>query len=266
MSKDSFGLYVVAKEPSRAKSRLAAQLRERTDHQHPQLARTLATAFADAALADVLVNLTQGTSNARRVLLYAPPDDDARQAFVSILRRLSLSDHWDLEPVASATDSSASSSDLTHVLSGAVNHCRIVLRCKALVLVGMDWPEISVELVERLANAAIGGRARISAATDGGYVALALPASERTEAEAFRDVLWSSHKTCESQMRALEQAGIECELDAVVGDDVDTLSDLHRLQERIRGSSNASVASCNHVRAMLSEHSETVGSDFASLY
>ena len=221
-------LCLLAKDPRLGKTRLVASLLETKRVESNTAARKFATSFAHAALADLLTNLKHVATF--RCVMYAPPTQNTRQELLELLTSLQLDKYWQLLPVVTGHDSQ--SADLSLILSNAIAYCREIMLCKVIVLIGMDSPDISEESIDKAYRVAQQGGAYICPALDGGYVALALPATQTVQESAFNEVLWSCSSTCRSQIAALSRIRLTCTVGEEYGD-VDDLSDLEGLAWRI---------------------------------
>ena len=238
-------------------------------------AQRWAAAFVKASVSDLLVRFgaardadggSRGAVRFERVLLYAPPTDEARGWFAGLLDELGCADAWRLLPVLAASD--AKSSDLGALLADATRRARAECGVQCVALCGADCPELPLSSVDASMRAALGGDGRVAAicpASDGGYTLLALPAAADPIAPCFDRVHWSASDTCLSQLAALSRAGLTC----VVGEthaDVDELDDLkalagrllleERVEERGRGGRRARgrrLPSCPRTALLLRE-------------
>ena len=196
-------------------------------------AQSQAAAFSYAATAD-LVECLAGLEQCERVLLYAPPVDEAAQYFSSLINEAGGGGTWTLMPVLAT--SSAGGSNLGAILADATHRVRATFGVGRLAFIGTDCPELPLaEVRAALARAGDprGSVAAICPAADGGYTLLALPADADADA-CFADVAWSQSTTCLSQLAALTRAGLLCTVGATYGD-VDEVEDLHALADRLLG-------------------------------
>ena len=102
----------------------------------------------------------------------------------------------------------------------------------AVVIVGMDSPDLPVDFVLDAAGAARAGAAVVHDSTDGGYVLVALPPD--APGAVFDDVEWSTTRTAASQRARLEACGVRVEAQrGEAWGDVDEAEDLLALLDRL---------------------------------
>jgi glycosyltransferase A (GT-A) superfamily protein (DUF2064 family) len=237
-------LIMIAKWPGsgKAKTRLAKRLAQRCANVDPraeQSGRLAATAFATAAISDLLVRFCRRRSQidrpapgavGRRFLLYAPADEESARGFAALFDEIGVADAWELLPVCQGT--SARSADLGGILTDAATRCRREHGCGQLVFIGMDSPELTSGALHAALEATAAPRsAHVCPAADGGYTLLALSA-DAPAAAAFAGVHWSAADTCLSQLAVLSRAGLRCTVGETFAD-VDEIADLRQLDERI---------------------------------
>lgn len=220
-------LVLVAKQPGpTCKTRLATSL---TLLLGEEAAREAATAFALSSLSDLLERLA-GECH-RRVLLYAPPTEAARDKLAALTDALGVRDAWDLIPVLHQADGRPPM-ELGEILADAATRCRAPA-APIVIFIGMDCPTLpAVELGNAARVCRQPGCAYICPASDGGYALLGLPA-DVSPAAAFARVSWSASETCESQVAALARAGCACERGETYGD-VDEAEDLRVLAQHLQ--------------------------------
>ena len=98
------------------------------------------------------------------------------------------------------------SSDLSSKLSHALIEIAQRDKFNTVTFIGSDCPTIEVDEFILGAKYSCSGKAYITPSSDGGYVLLSLPVE--SNAGVFKDVLWSSSSTFESQISAIESYGI----------------------------------------------------------
>ena len=225
-------------------------------------AKELAGGFARAAVSDLVCSFGAGLrvrppGALRRVLLYAPPTEDARAGFAALLEAAAQpGDAWTLMPVLGTADASAS--DLGALLADAASRCQRQLGCGRLVFIGMDTPDLPPSALEAALRrcAAPPHAAHLCPASDGGYVLLGVPRSlhARGHGALFDGVAWSCAETCASQQAALERAGLAVAVGETYSD-CDELDDVRALQRRL-GDPSGAVPHCPHVVAWLRQLDE----------
>jgi glycosyltransferase A (GT-A) superfamily protein (DUF2064 family) len=220
-------LVLVAKQPGpTCKTRLATSL---TPLLGEEAAREAATAFALSSLSDLLERLAGECQ--RRVLLYAPPTEAARDKLATLTDALGVSNAWELLPVLQQADGGPPT-DLGAVLTDAATRCR-ASSAPIVVFIGMDCPTLpAFELQNAMTMCSQPGCAYICPVTDGGYALLGLPA-DVSPAAAFAGVSWSASDTCKSQVAALARAGCDCDRGDTYGD-VDEAEDLRVLAQHLQ--------------------------------
>jgi glycosyltransferase A (GT-A) superfamily protein (DUF2064 family) len=256
MAEAAVGLCLLSKWPGSgaSKTRLTSQLAaaeaalagdgaaEPTHNAHhaEERARQWSAAFVRAATTDLVVRFGGGATRREHgfecVLLYAPPVDEARAWFATLLEDAGVADSWQLLPVLAS--SNALAADLGGLLADATRRVRSACSVERVIFCGADCPELPVAAVAAAARAASEPHvAAICPASDGGYTLLALPGGA-DESRCFEGVKWSATDTCLSQLAALSRAGLLC----VVHDthaDVDELEDLRDLATRLGATSAA---------------------------
>ena len=224
-------------------------------------AKELASGFARAAVSDLVCNFGAGLrvrppAALRRVLLYAPPTEDARAGFAALLEAAAQpTEAWTLLPVLGTADARAS--DLGALLADAASRCQRQLGCGRLVFIGMDTPDLPPSALEAaLRRCAAPHAAHLCPASDGGYVLLGAPRSlhARGHAALFEGVEWSCAETCASQQAALDRAGLAVAVGETYSD-CDELDDVRALQRRLADPSGA-APHCPHVLAWLRQLDE----------
>jgi glycosyltransferase A (GT-A) superfamily protein (DUF2064 family) len=220
-------LVLVAKQPGpTCKTRLAMSLASSLGE---KAGREAATAFALSSLSDLLERLA-GECH-RRVLLYAPPTEAARDKLSALTDALGVRNAWELNPVLQQADGGPPT-QLGDILADAATRCRAPA-APILIFIGMDCPTLPAFELENAARVCSQpGCAYICPATDGGYALIGLPA-DVSPAVAFARVRWSASDTCESQIAALAHAGYACERGQTYGD-VDEAEDLHVLARHLQ--------------------------------
>jgi hypothetical protein len=184
-------------------------------------------------LLDTLCSLSS-LPNCSKYILFAPPS--ARNVLEDLIAPFPELADYRLLPM---TESSLTSSDLTHHLSTAHHATGPGIK----VFVGSDCPNMSSDVVSEAISTAstafIGASrsesrppaARLIPAADGGYVLLSLPAqAPRT---VFDNVNWSHATTAITQVAALQAASVPVAVLDEVWDDVDEYSDLVELERKI---------------------------------
>jgi len=244
-------LVLLAKYPGagKSKTRLAAQLRPFCASD--DAVQAIIATFVRAATLDLLQRFAAATASQgggfECFLTYAPPTEEARSWFASLLQEGRVEDRWRLQPVLSS--SSAASSSLGDILCDAGQRARAARGCARVSFLGVDCPDLPLEALLAAASASSApGVAAVCPASDGGYTLLALPegADERL---CFSDVRWSAGDTCLSQLQALTRAGLTSAV-LETHSDVDELPDLRALWARLAGEPD-STSQCPHTRAML---------------
>ena len=140
-------LVMLAKWPGggASKTRLARGLV--ADGHAPDEAQRWAAAFVRAAVSDLLVRFGQAAPSHgwQCVLLYAPPVDEARTYFASLLEELGLAQVWRMLPVLAS--SNAKSADLGGILADAACRAREACSSGRVAFFGADCPELPVASV-----------------------------------------------------------------------------------------------------------------------
>ena len=98
------------------------------------------------------------------------------------------------------------SSDLSSKLSHALIEIAQREKFNTVTFIGSDCPTIEVDEFILGAKYSYSGKAYITPSSDGGYVLLSLPTE--SNAGIFKDVIWSSSGTFDSQISAIESYGI----------------------------------------------------------
>ncbi|KAJ1458159.1 hypothetical protein M885DRAFT_94471 [Pelagophyceae sp. CCMP2097] len=200
----------------------------------PALGADGALLVADALLRDTLLRYGRASELAawRRVACFAPPTAAAAAALADVLASLFGADGgpWECAPMTSHSGDLASS-NLGDLLGAEYARVRQA-NSGPVVFVGMDSPDLPIEFVVDAAATAADGAAAIVPATDGGYVALALPAS--APRAVFDDVEWSTANTAASQSSRIKSCGVDCIAAAAAWEDVDDVEDLRNLAARLQ--------------------------------
>lgn len=221
------------------------------------VAQAQSSAFTRAAIKDLVQRFSDRNLHCKRVLLYAPPHDDARAYFHDLLSEMravpaagaAAPSAWTLMPVMAKADPRAS--DLGSLLADATDRVRTATQCTRVAFMGSDCPELSLEAVQRaIAISRETGVASLCPASDGGYTFLALPA-EAEATRAFAAVHWSASDTALSQLAALSRAGLRCDVGQTFMD-VDELEDLHALAARLQAS-RRTAEDCPFTSALCAE-------------
>lgn len=233
-------------------------------------ASQFASAFLRASISDLLCRFAEAKCS--RVLLFAPPTEEAHLGFEVLLQELGVESAWQLQPVLSSSD--PLSSDLGAILADGARKTRALCSCEHIVFIGADCPDLPLSALVSALDVASADRAYICPAHDGGYVLLALPAAAEAGG-SFRNVHWSAADTCESQRTALDLAGISSCLGPTFAD-VDEVEDLAPLYSRLQadhgggcscddrtgddgsGTSAPVRTACPHTSSLLVEWSKTL--------
>ncbi|KAG5179987.1 nucleotide-diphospho-sugar transferase [Tribonema minus] len=211
MSEDSLVLIAKCPRMGISKTRLIACFGEEATFQ-----------LARAMLLDLLRRFGSSAElrSLRRVLVYAPPE--ARDEAAKLVREAGVEHEWVLTPVAGGTK--LKDADLTAILKDALEGTREEGTTGTVVFVGMDTPHLpSFEIIEACRKGAE-DVALVCPANDGGYTLLGVP--RNAPAKIFDGVLWSSPKTCETQVTRLRECGISVMIGATY-EDLDTAEDVH---------------------------------------
>lgn len=159
--------------------------------------------FANASIEDTLERF--GTlKDVEKILYYAPVE--AREYFLGICSNMFEDNRWRLVPMPKGD---LADSGLTGILSHGLARAREVAGEKASVaFCGMDSPLLTCDaVIESFRFVNTKNEAYICPANDGGYVLLSVP-SAAPSARIFANVIWSSTKTCESQVSQLKASGL----------------------------------------------------------
>ena len=206
---------VIAKEP------LAGEVKTRLC---PPLTASEAAHVAAAALADTLEVVASSNCRARVVAFEGESDGWVPGRFVVVPQRRG---------------------GFGERLAGAIYDAWERTEC-AILLIGMDTPQVSLTDLERAAAALLspGVDAVLGPADDGGYWLIGL---RRPDPGVFDDVPMSTDHTASDQRRRLETLGLACTV--IHGlQDVDTISDARAVAELVPNSSfAASLRACAHI-------------------
>jgi hypothetical protein len=181
------------------------------------------TQIAEAMAADTCERLSgEACAKARRVCCFAPKErrDEAAR----------LAPGWELSPMAPRD---LKSSDLGKALKEEYVRVRRQSR-GAVVFLGSDAPDLPLDYVLDACTAARNNMAVVCEALDGGYVLIALPQS--APPEVFDGVKWSCAETCNSQRAQLQKSGVEVRTMMDRWPDVDEVTDVSALLERLKES------------------------------
>lgn len=99
------------------------------------------------------------------------------------------------------------------------------------IFIGTDAPDLPLEAIDEGIHTAREKNAYCKAASDGGYVLLALPADVPTG--VFDDIRWSSRETAADQINQLRRCGIDTQRGDDVWPDVDEPGDIAELVKRL---------------------------------
>lgn len=99
------------------------------------------------------------------------------------------------------------------------------------IFIGTDAPDLPLDSIEDGIQTAREGTAYCMAASDGGYVLLALPAN--VPANIFNDIRWSNRDTAADQINQLRRCGIDTQRSGDFWPDVDEPGDIAGLVERL---------------------------------
>lgn len=203
----------------------------------PRFGAEGAYAIAQALAEDTLRRLGSSPllDDARRVACFAPADGADR--LERLAARAAVAGRFELSPMAPRD---LASSDLGAALRAEYERVRATTP-GAVVIVGMDAPDLPLDVVAGAATAARRGAAVVHDASDGGYVLLALPPG--APGDVFDGVEWSTDRTAASQRAALEARGVP--LAARAGPpwpDVDEPGDVDALFARLNPTACPSLA------------------------
>lgn len=208
--------------------------------------------------------LQKELDHADKMILYAPPHDDARDMMLEILKELAIEDHrWILHPVPTTPETTTTNAQYNmrcSKLSDLLEHAVETARNRrhpiptTVVLMGMDSPILPMdELIaacQTSASAATNERednrniaplisALLCPADDGGYGLLSVPPTANA-ASIFRTVEWSHRLTSVSQLKALTDNNIPVILGPLMYD-IDTQEDMQAWIRRNLDSSGSTV-------------------------
>ena len=148
-------LVLLAKYPGagKSKTRLAAQLRPFCASD--DAVQAIIANFVRAATLDLLQRFAAATASQgggfECFLTYAPPTEEARSWFASLLQEGRVEDRWRLQPVLSS--SSAASSSLGDILCDAGQRARAARGCARVSFLGVDCPDLPLEALLAAASA-----------------------------------------------------------------------------------------------------------------
>lgn len=203
-------LVVVAKVPTlnKSKTRLI-----------PAFGPDGALTLAQAMLSDTLRRFGD-IPDCRRILYFAPANRADELT--------SWSASWELVPMPGHDD--LRSSDLGVLLRAGYELVRD--EENPTLFVGMDTPDLPLDLLLEARREAALGNAVVHPSTDGGYVLAALP--PRCPSEVFDGVEWSTPRTAESQRASIAAHGIKLvSLQSQPWEDIDEIEDVKRLAARL---------------------------------
>jgi hypothetical protein len=178
---------------------------------------------------------------ARLVACFAPVE--AREGLDALVAGSGSARPWEPSPM---TPHDLTRSDLGTFLAAEYARVRDASP-GAVVILGMDAPDLPLDRVCAAAAAARSGRAAVGDAADGGYVFVALPPA--APPSVFEGIAWSAPTTAASQRAALAREGVPvapaAERDAP-WPDVDEAGDVHDLFRRLA----AAPGDCPHLDAL----------------
>ena len=99
------------------------------------------------------------------------------------------------------------------------------------IFIGTDAPDLPLDAINTGICSASQGIAFCMAASDGGYVLLALPAD--APADVFADIRWSTRETAADQIDQLRRCGVDTKRGGDAWPDVDEPEDIAGLVERL---------------------------------
>lgn len=99
------------------------------------------------------------------------------------------------------------------------------------IFIGTDAPDLALAELQQAVAVSSGESAYLVSADDGGYVLVALPG--HAPPEVFRNIEWSSSRTCADQLRQLVRCGMKPIVRAASWPDVDEAKDLSLLEQRL---------------------------------
>ncbi len=227
------------------------------------LPETLALEFSQKCVLDIVDNL--GTNKLERLLLDQLASQSNEEILQIHLRRVILtspgenlamfrawlsdsSTHgnaWEIESLNSSLNKDLIVGNLGCSLSSALVERRAAGDI-GVSFIGMDTPQLTAEDITKSMALVIRAsyeaytrdspcsiyrlKASIYAATDGGYVLLSLPCKLNNSENIFQDVTWSTETAFETQVYALEKAGLTVVVGEEVYFDVDTMDALKELK------------------------------------
>jgi glycosyltransferase A (GT-A) superfamily protein (DUF2064 family) len=185
----------------------------------------------------------------RKILFYAPANEEGHLMMEELLRELDLkstsdikegSEGWMLLPMVQSSDLRAKNlgDNLTDILKRIHNLCKG--KTGRVVLLGMDSPELPLEEIET-SLFGVDGRnddkkgkqttAFLCPANDGGYGMLCLPPQVPIE-KVFQGIRWSDPLTALSQLKVLSDCRIPIRLGRLMND-IDEPGDVKALCQRL---------------------------------